>query len=131
MLPAVGIFGVVVGWIVKKVGMKALITGLQITMTSAAIVASISALGIAVSLVVLVFNRYSEFSNAATAVTSSSNIAIQVASASGVLSALFDLFSVFIPMIVLFLTYKLALFTRQMAWKFSKAVFEIGMQVQS
>lgn len=130
MLPAIGIFTVAAGWIIKKVAMKTVITALQTTMSTAAFVASVAVFGIAVSMIVLVYNQYSSFMSTYETITTSNNHAIQVVSSSGMLSALTDLLSVFIPIVILFLVYKLALFFRNIAWKLSKAVFQIGMQTQ-
>lgn len=130
-LPAIGIFGVITAWIIKKVGFKLLITVLQWTMITAAIAASLSLFAMFVMLATRIFNLINSVVVEYDLMSTSTHVSIQVANASGLLPALTDTIGVFLPFLYLFITYKAAMMFKNLVWKFTRAVFEIGMMIQA
>ncbi len=129
-LPVIGIFAVFTAWLIKKVGFKSLLVTLQITMTSAAVVASLALFTTVTLIIIKLYNLFNTYMTSFHTVVSTDNIAFKVASASGIVPALTDIFSVLMPIIVSFLVFQLSIFFKNIMWKFTKTVFQIGMQMQ-
>lgn len=128
-LPAIGIFTVIVGWLIKKVGLKAIIVTLQISISVLRITASITFFLLVISGLVMFYNMFNDLMAQFDTISNSSNTAYQVGSASGLFSALSDVFSVYVPTIVLLLTYKLSrLFMKQLT-RLSDAVHKSAMSL--
>ena len=128
-MPVVGIFAVIVGWLIKKVGLKTIIVAIQTAITTLRVTASISFFLLVISGLVMFYNMFNSLMAQFDTISNSSNTVYQVGSASGLFSALADVFSIYVPIVVLLLTYKLSrLFMKQLA-RLSDAVHKIGMPV--
>ncbi|PCI27259.1 MAG: hypothetical protein COB67_08885 [SAR324 cluster bacterium] len=113
----VGFLAVAVAWITKKVAMLATIFPLAVVVSVVSWTLYITSFTFAITIFVYFYNGFQTVSDKFTEASSSTNIAFQVASASGVMQAMADVISLFLLMLFMLFQFKLLHFLRGIADK--------------
>jgi len=124
-LPIVaGLFAGAVAWITKKIAVLSTLFSLKVVLAVVSWTTYITSFTFAITIFVYFYNGFQTVSDKFVDASSSTNIAFQVASASGVMQAMADVISLFLLMLFMLFQFKLMQFLRGLADKASREVYE-------
>jgi len=114
---------------IKKIAIKVSSLGIIIAIKASTWVFVLSSLALAATIIVKFYNWFSEFKVNFDSQSSSAHIAL--AKASGIMSALTDLFSFFILVLTVFISYKVSVYMKKFALQVNKEAQDIAMLLNS
>jgi len=114
---------------IKDIAVKVFSVGAIIALKSATWVFYISSLVLASTIIVKFYNWFSDFK--VNFDTTSNNTYTALAKASGAMNALVDLFSFFLLILTVFISYKASVYMKKLARDVSKEAQDIAMLINS
>ncbi len=126
-MPAIGR---VIGWILEKIAKKLLVIGIQISASTALILAHAALLGFFLYAILFVYNKYNDLLNNINNMTTQSDllgVALHVMQAIGLINAFNDVFAIFSPFLIAYLTYRVSLAVFNAYERVSSEIFKVGV----